>query len=40
MMASGAYYWIVTHGTVVAAILGRHEAWRYTLMSGSFRRSR
>ena len=36
MMASGAYYWIVTHGQSLPAILGGHEAWRYTLMSGLF----
>ena len=36
MMASGAYYWIVTHSQSLPAVLGGHEAWRYTLMSGLF----
>jgi MFS family permease len=34
LMAAGAYYWFVTHGQSLPAIMGGHEAWRYTLMSG------
>jgi len=34
LMATGAYYWIVTHGQSLPEIMGGHEAWRYTLMSG------
>jgi Major Facilitator Superfamily len=34
VMATGAYYWFVTHGHSLPAIQGGHEAWRYTLMSG------
>jgi MFS family permease len=33
-MVTGAYYWIVTHGQSLPEIMGGHEAWRYTLMSG------
>jgi hypothetical protein len=33
-MATGAYYWIVTHAESLPAVMGGHEAWRYTLMSG------
>jgi MFS family permease len=36
IMASAAYYWIVTHAQSLPPILGGHEAWRYTLMSGLF----
>lgn len=36
MMASAAYYWIVTHAQSLPPVLGGHEAWRYTLMSGLF----
>jgi MFS family permease len=32
--ATGAYYLIVTYGHDLPAVLGGHEAWRYTLMSG------
>jgi Major Facilitator Superfamily len=36
MMASAAYYYIVTHAESFPAVHGGHEAWRYTLMSGLF----
>ncbi len=36
IMASAAYYWIVTHAQSLPPVLGGHEAWRYTLMSGLF----
>jgi len=32
--ATGAYYLFVTYGGHLPAVLGAHEAWRYTLMSG------
>jgi MFS family permease len=34
IMATGAYYFLVTYGQHLPAIGGGHEAWRYTLMSG------
>jgi len=34
VMAAGAYYWIVSNADSLPAVLGGHEAWRYTLMSG------
>ena len=34
LMVSGAYYLAVTHADALPAILGRHDAWRYTLLSG------
>ena len=35
VMVAGAYYLIVTHGDLLPAIYGTHEAWRYTLMSSA-----
>jgi MFS family permease len=32
--ATGAYYLLVTYGGHLPSVLGTHEAWRYTLMSG------
>jgi predicted MFS family arabinose efflux permease len=34
LMVTGAYYLAVTYGQALPEILGGHEAWRYTLMSG------
>jgi MFS family permease len=34
LMVTGAYYLSVTYGQSFPEILGGHEAWRYTLMSG------
>jgi MFS family permease len=34
LAVSGAYYLAVTHGGQLPPILGAHEAWRYTLLSG------
>ena len=34
LMVTGAYYVIVTHGTSFPEVMGGHEAWRYTLISG------
>ena len=34
VMATGAYYLVVTYGEHLPAVRGGHEAWRYTLMSG------
>jgi MFS family permease len=34
IMATGAYYLIVTYAESLPMVLGGHEAWRYTLMSG------
>jgi hypothetical protein len=34
IMATGAYFLLVTYGQHLPAIAGGHEAWRYTLMSG------
>ena len=34
LMVAGAYYLAVTHGGEWPAIAGRHDAWRYTLLSG------
>ncbi len=34
LMVTGAYYIAVTYGPRLPAILGGHEAWRYTLISG------
>src|SRR5436309_4669180 len=33
-MVTGMYYLVVTYGQLLPAIVGGHEAWRYTLMSG------
>jgi MFS family permease len=32
--ATGAYYLMVTYGAHLPSVLGGHEAWRYTTMSG------
>jgi MFS family permease len=34
IMATGAYYVIVTYAESLPMVRGSHEAWRYTLMSG------
>ena len=34
LMVAGAYYLAVTYGGEWPAIAGRHDAWRYTLLSG------
>ena len=34
LLVTGAYYLAVTWGPSLPAIFGRHEAWRYTLLSG------
>ena len=34
VMATGAYYLVVTYGDSLPLVRGGHEAWRYTLMSG------
>lgn len=34
LAVSGAYYLAVTYGDRLPSILGAHEAWRYTLLSG------
>ncbi len=34
LMATGAYYLLVTYGHDLPMVRGGHEAWRYTLMSG------
>jgi MFS family permease len=34
LMATGAYYLLVTYGHSLPEVRGGHEAWRYTLMSG------
>jgi nitrate/nitrite transporter NarK len=34
LMATGAYYWIVTNAQSLPEVRGAHEAWRYMLMSG------
>jgi len=34
VMVTAAYYLVVTYGEHLPAVLGGHEAWRYTLMSG------
>lgn len=34
IMLAGAYYLAVSYGNHFPAIMGRHEAWRYTLLSG------
>jgi len=34
IMATGAYYLLVTYGHDLPMVRGGHEAWRYTLMSG------
>ena len=36
LMVTGAYYVAVTYAERLPAIRGRHEAWRYTLLSGLF----
>jgi hypothetical protein len=34
LMVAGAYYLAVSYGDRLPAIMGRHDAWRYTLLSG------
>ena len=34
LMVTGAYYLIVTYGSSFPEVMGGHEAWRYTLISG------
>src|SRR5438094_1138444 len=34
VMVTAAYYLVVTYGNSLPAVLGGHEAWRYTVMSG------
>jgi MFS family permease len=34
LLVTGAYYLAVRYGTLLPAVQGGHEAWRYTLMSG------
>lgn len=34
LLVTGAYYLAVTYGHSLPAVLGGHQAWRYTLMSG------
>ncbi|HYN63206.1 MAG TPA: MFS transporter, partial [Candidatus Limnocylindrales bacterium] len=34
LMVTGAYYLIVTYSESLPAVLGGHDAWRYTLISG------
>ena len=34
LMVTGAYYLIVTYSASLPAVLGGHDAWRYTLISG------
>lgn len=34
LLVTGAYYLAVTYGKSLPAIVGGHEAWRYTLISG------
>jgi MFS family permease len=34
IMVTGMYYLVVTYGDRLPLVLGGHEAWRYTLMSG------
>jgi MFS family permease len=34
LLVTGAYYLCVTYGKSLPAIMGGHEAWRYTLLSG------
>ncbi|GAC1650947.1 MAG: MFS transporter [Acidobacteriaceae bacterium] len=34
VMVAGAYYLAVSYGSRLPAIMGGHEAWRYTLISG------
>jgi MFS family permease len=34
LLVTGAYYLCVTYGKSLPAIVGGHEAWRYTLLSG------
>ncbi len=34
LMVAGAYYLAVTYADALPAILGHHDAWRYTLLSG------
>jgi MFS family permease len=34
VMVTAAYYLTVTYGKSLPAVIGGHEAWRYTLMSG------
>jgi len=36
LLVTGAYYIAVTYGPHLPPILGGHEAWRYTLISGVF----
>lgn len=34
LLVTGTYYLVVTYGSQLPAVVGGHEAWRYTLMSG------
>ena len=34
LLVTGAYYLIVTYGESLPAVMGGHDAWRYTLISG------
>jgi len=34
LLVTGAYYLCVTYGKSLPAVMGGHEAWRYTLISG------
>ena len=34
LMATGAYYWLVTYGHLLPQVYSGHTAWRYTLISG------
>ncbi len=34
LLVTGAYYLIVTYGSLLPEVRGAHESWRYTLMSG------
>ena len=34
LLVTGVYYLCVTHGKSLPAVMGGHEAWRYTLISG------
>lgn len=34
LLVTGAYYLAVTYGKSLPVVMGGHEAWRYTLMSG------
>ena len=34
LMVTGTYYFVVTYGESLPALMGGHDAWRYTLISG------